>query len=219
MVRITAALFAVLASCLPAVAQVQRTHWGVSAGVTPQWEVPNTFKQLFDADSVTFEGRDLRIGIVRGATFGGDWGISFIRKDVSDRSNVSRPSGQCLGCGQFLTSPDVRMTGIEFHRFMPFGTLKDRVQIGMTFAGGVAELKGSVRVDAVTPAGTDTQSVEAKNVFAPWMHNLRVVPLGRIELTGAAILGPGLKLRAGGGLDFPGYNRFNVALVYLFGAR
>jgi len=219
MARLVSLLGLLLMSSVPALAQVQRTHWGVAGGFTPKWETHETFKQFFDADSATFEGTDIRLGFVRGSIVGGDWGVSFVRRSVSDRSNVSRLTGECAGCGQFFTATDARMTGVEVNKFVPFGTIKDRVQIGMNFAGGVAQLKGSVRAVSVSPAGTTAQDVEAKELFAPWGYQPNVVPLGKIEIAVAAILAPDLKLRVGGGFDFPGYNRINASLVYLIGAR
>jgi hypothetical protein len=93
------------------------------------------------------------------------------------------------------------------------------VQIGMNFAGGVAQLKGTVQARSVSAGRTVIQQTESKELFSPWGQQLDVVPLAKIELAVAVILGPDVKVRAGGGLDFPGYDRFNIAVVYLFGVR
>jgi hypothetical protein len=83
----------------------------------------------------------------------------------------------------------------------------------------VGQLKGTVRATSVTSTGTSVDNVDAKVLFAPWGNEMDLMPLGRIELAVAVILGPDLKVRASGGFDFPGYNIVNFGLVYLFGAR
>jgi hypothetical protein len=50
-------------------------------------------------------------------------------------------------------------------------------------------------------------------------EELPVVPLGRLELAVAAIVMPGLKVRASGGINYPGVATFTVGGVYLFGER
>jgi hypothetical protein len=174
---------------------------------------------LFDADSVTFKGSELRIGFVRGSILGGDWGVSLVHKTVSDDSNIARLSSQCTGCGSFFTASGVTFTGAEIHRFVPFGTIKQRVQIGMNFAGGVAELKGALHEATVSRTGSVSQDVPASTLFIVSGHDVKTVPLAKIEFAVAGILGPDLKIRASGGVDFPGYDKFSITLVYLFGAR
>jgi hypothetical protein len=219
--RIVVVVVLGLLSCsVPARAQAQRTYWGVSGEVEPVWQVPSSFKVLFDADSLTFKGSEYSIGFVRGSILGGDWGVSFVHKTVSDNSNVTRLlSSQCAGCGNYFTTSGASFTGVEVHRFVPFGTIKQRVQIGMNFAGGVAELNGTVHELSVSPTGAVSQNVDASTLFAPGGHQIKVIPLAKIEFAVAGILGPDLKIRAGGGFDFPGYNKFNIAVVYFFGAR
>lgn len=45
------------------------------------------------------------------------------------------------------------------------------------------------------------------------------VPLGRVEISVAAIVATGLKLRAGGGFNMPGTQMFTVSASYLIGAQ
>ena len=42
---------------------------------------------------------------------------------------------------------------------------------------------------------------------------------GKVEIAVAAIVVPGLKIRASGGFDFPGYTVFSLTGVILFGAK
>jgi hypothetical protein len=52
-------------------------------------------------------------------------------------------------------------------------------------------------------------------MFPDWMQT--ITPLGRLELAAGLILAPGLKLRASGGVSFPGYHKLGITLVYLAG--
>ena len=204
---------------VPAQAQARRTYWGIGGGVAPKWEVPSAFKTLFNADSLSFDGSEFRIGFVRGAILDGDWGVSFVHISVSDNSSVTRLSSACAGCGSFFTTSGASFTGVEIHRFVPFGTIKQRVQIGMNFAGGVAHLNGTAHEVTVTGPGSVNQDVPASTLFAPGGNEWKAVPLAKAEVAVGVILGPDLKIRASGGLDLPGYDRFNITVVYLFGAR
>jgi hypothetical protein len=53
----------------------------------------------------------------------------------------------------------------------------------------------------------------------PGVGPLRVVPLAKLELTVAGLVAPGLKVRASGGFNFPGYQAGSISLVYFFGPR
>lgn len=205
-------------------AQGLRNYWGVEADVAPSWEAIDAFKGLFDADSMTFKGSGFRIGFVRGAILGGDWGVSFVRKRVDNASYVWRPSSACASCGTFLAASGNEIIGVEIHRFDPFATIKRRVQIGVDAAVGVGKLTGTVHdttVSSSSPAvvQTSTQDVDAFNLIAPAGHPWQVMPLGRVELAVAGVIGPDLKVRASGGFEFPGYTRFSLGAIYLFGAR
>lgn len=49
--------------------------------------------------------------------------------------------------------------------------------------------------------------------------SLSPFPLGKVEAAVAVIAAPGLKIRASGGFNFPGYSVFRITGVYLFGAN
>lgn len=206
-------------------AQARRTYWGVTAGFTPTWETPTQLKSLFNADDLTFTGSDLNIGFVRGSILEGDWGVSFVHRKVSDDASVSRAQPSlCATCGVFFTVSGVTMNGVEIHRFSPFATIKQRVQIGINLAVGVASLDGTVHERVATaPRPGVVQSVTAdvspSSLISPGGHDLTVAPIGKLELAVAGIIGPDLKVRASGGLNFPGYSKFSLAVVYLIHAR
>jgi hypothetical protein len=108
-------LFAVLCPGL-ARAQITRHYWGVSGAFAPEWKVPSSFQVLFDADDVTFTGSELQIGVVRGGVAKGEWGVSFVRKNVDDESEVRRQVGvECPGCGTILTMRSTKLSGVRRH--------------------------------------------------------------------------------------------------------
>ena len=134
-------------------AQDRRAHWGVSAGLAPRWTASSAWvERIYGADTIDWAGSDLRVGVVRGSDLGGDWGISFVRRSFDDGG---------LYDDTYVTN-GVTATGVEFHRFAPFGTIRDRVQIGLEVASGVVMLDGTANlVDAESgdvigsaPAGT-----------------------------------------------------------------
>ena len=60
---------------------------------------------------------------------------------------------------------------------------------------------------------------QAETLSALFLGKVDVVPLGRVELTLAGIVAPGVKAKASGGFDFPGYAKFRVDIVYLISRR
>lgn len=216
-------------------ASAQESSWGVSASIVPAWTVPNDnalFKMMFDAESVDVSGSEFRVGFVRGRTLGGDWGVSFVRRTLKDGSSVSdlyrEEAAPNIEIGDFTTLHNVEITGVEIHKFSPFGTIKQRVQIGLVFGGGIGSSKGvlerrSVSLDQrfvgntpIFTARETRETLDAKELIFPGNG---LVPLGRLELAVAGIVAPGVKVRASGGLSFPGTHSFSIAGVYLIGAK
>jgi len=225
-----------LSLCLllaPAIAQAQSSsHWGVSGSVTPMWQVPTQLESLFGG-TVDVKGSDFSIGVARGRDLGGDWGVSFIRKTLKDRSRVEQIDAECLsnGCFQSGTSiltQGVTLTGVKVHKYVPFVTIKRRVQAGMNFAGGFGQFKGNLEThefgvetifDPRTNTRTGRQNVTTTIQPAKELVAVSRLPLADIQAAVAVIVAPGFKVRAAGGLNLPGYNVFNITAVYLFGAR
>lgn len=204
------ALVAVLLTPAGAMAQSFNSRWGLQATFVPSWSVPDAAKDLFDAETLTVEGGEFRIGVVRGRTLGGDWGISYVQKWLDDGSFADSESFT-------RTTSGVVVRGIALDKFAPFGTIKERVQIGLVFGIGVGQASGTVtELDKDTAT---TEEIEAKHFFSPVGQDLPVVPLARLELAVAAIVMPGLKLRASGGINYPGVATVALGAVYLFGDR
>lgn len=190
--------------------------WGVTFSLTPSWETGPGVNRLFGADRVDMEGSELRFGFVRGYDISGDWGVSFVRTTIADESSLDLDVAPCNrgNCGTFLrTIEPTRLTGFEIHQFQPFKTWKERVQLGMVGAVGLGWMRGQVYKRTTSEQG-DVESFEAQagELFPPSKH---VVPLLRLEIAAAAIVVPGLKVRASGGFAMPGYHRFGLTFVYL----
>ena len=220
----SAAVWALALAVLPqaAGAQDRRTHWGVAAGLAPRWTASAAWvERLYAADTIDWAGSDLRVGVVRGSDLGGDWGVAFIKRSLED-GGVYDDLGASGGSVRYVTN-GVTATGVEVHRFAPFGgAIGDRVQIGLELGAGVARLDGLAdRVDADTGGVLD--SAPARTALAlRGIDKLGIdglVPLGRLELAVAAIPVWGLKVKVKGGLNFPGTQRFSLSAHYLFGAN
>lgn len=210
MSRVIAAFLIFLAVPISAFAQSFNSRWGLQASFVPSWSVPDAAKDLFDAETLTVEGSEIRVGFVRGRTLGGDWGISYVQKGLDDGSFAD-------STGFTRTTTGVTVRGIAIDKFAPFGTIKERVQIGMIFGIGAGQASGTVQeFDKFTGL---TEEIEAKHFFSPMGQEIPVVPLARLELAVAAIVMPGLKIRASGGINYPGVARITLGAVYLFGER
>lgn len=208
--RVALALLVILATPMSAFAQSFNSRWGIQASFVPSWSVPDAAKPLFDADTLTVEGTEIRVGVVRGRTLGGDWGISYVQKWLDD--------------GSFADSSDftrrttgVTVRGVAIDKFAPFGTIKERVQVGIIFGIGAGQASGTVQqLDKHTGL---TGEIDSKHFFSPMGEEIAVVPLARLELAVAAIVMPGLKIRASGGVNYPGVATISLGAVYLFGER
>ena len=214
-------------------ALAQDSSWGVIGGLTPSWRVPdNAIKNLFDARAVDLSGSELRIGIVRGQEFGGDWGVSLINKKFKEGSTVTRQSDYDVADrGTFpallgFTTTDTSLLGVELHKYANLATIKDRVQLGMVLGGGIGQLRGTVNRHAevfINQGEADilnfNESVVASELFAPLGFEIEYVPLFRAELAVSGIVAPGLKVRASGGFNMPGTQIFSISAIYYFGDR
>jgi hypothetical protein len=134
----------------------------------------------------------------------------------------------CFTFGESYRTRDVSYRGVLVHKFVPFGTIRQRVQIGMNFAGGIGQFEGtaerheffadfvSFTPGASRPNGRQVETITIvpieEELFTPF-------PLGKVQIAGAVIVAPGFKVRVAGGLDFPGTSVFSLTGVYLFGAR
>jgi len=156
--EIPAVLLALIASLpLSVDAQIRRPSWGVSFSGSPSWEVPGYQRRLFDADTVDLTGSEVSIGVVRGATLTGDWGVAVVRRSLARGSSLTRNDGTVL------TIEKAFLYGVEVNGFVPFTTIRERVQPGLLLAAGVGAARGgAVREEPGQPATPAT----AQELFA-----------------------------------------------------
>ena len=219
------------------------TRWGVAGTFVPTWTIADQLSDLLIAvdrdaqsSSVDIQGSEFRIGVARGRELGGDWTLSLVRKRFDRTSRVAemnrfewfdgrRTIVESYGFDYQLE--DVTLTGIEYQRFRPFVTIKERAQIGMIYGGGVGWLGGEARGVEFDPNGTRAVERPADGLFSEGEvglfsvmdYTLKPVPLAKLELAVAGLIVPGLKVRASGGFNFPGYEVGSISVVYLFGSR
>jgi hypothetical protein len=236
-----------LLACTGTARAQDATRWGVSTSFVPTWTVPDNLKVVFggvpdpgaSASAFNVTGSEFRIGFVRGQDFGGDKGVSFVRKKFARDSRIAerniynsfdfrgRPITVTEGFDYALDG--VTLTGVEYDRFRPFATIKNRAQIGLYYGGGIGFLQGDARGVRFDSTGT-TSEVRPANALYPEDDkdvallnvagvSLKPVPLAKFELAVAGIVAPGLKVRASGGFNFPGYQKASISVVYLFGSR
>jgi hypothetical protein len=224
------------------------SRWAVSFSFSPSWKIHSAVENLFaeEDETLLFKGQELTLGIGRGSLFGGDWGVSFLRKPFDDGVALSSTSSDCFEPGQGQPEiclsgqeqkifENVQLTGVEVHWFIAIVRIKDRVQVGVNVAGGIGTFSGTVltvRDDEFAdfvpgppcppdrPPGCgqpiiriatrhEEEREPASDALLPYF------PLGKVELQGAVILGPSLKVKVGGGFNFPGTGA-RIAVVYLF---
>lgn len=207
------AVATLLALPAAASAQIDDTSWGITAGVSPQWSMPGTiFADLFDATRIDVKGPEFRVGVIRGTTLGGEWGVSLIHKRLSRESTI-----ELEGSDDLLTvvTDDAELIGLEVHRFFPFARA-GRVQIGINAGGGIAQLRGFVTGTYIGSTTTNF-TVPFPDAFGVTGRQIDWLPLGRAELAAAAMVGERLKIRVSGGFNMPGFQVVSLTFSYLLG--
>jgi hypothetical protein len=208
-----AALAVILALPAAAHAQIDDTSWGITAGVSPQWSMPGSMlAELFDATRLDVKGPEFRVGVIRGTTLGGEWGVSLVHKRLSKESTL-----ELEGSDDLLTvvADDAELIGVEVHRFFPFART-GRVQIGANLGGGIAQLRGFV-TGTYVGATTTNFTVPFPEAFTVTDREIDWLPLGRAELAAAVLAGERLKIRVSGGFNMPGFQVVSLSFSYLLG--
>lgn len=224
----------------PAPAPTFADRWGVIASVVPQWSVPGGNSPVAKLAQLSLDSADLgmdlkasdfRIGVARGGYLRGEWGLSLVRRSFANGGKQGAiasdcsPSGGCAPYGVEYTYNNTSLTGLEASKFVPFGTIARRVQIGGDVAIGVGWYRGMVtRREAETtfvfqgagPAVPVT-TFDTTQVPATQVSKLDPTLLGRLEIAGAVIVTPNAKVRLSGGLNYPGVHSVSVSVLYFFG--
>jgi hypothetical protein len=197
----------------PVQAQIDDTSWGITGGVSPRWSMPGTLlADLFNATALDVKGPEFRVGVIRGTTLGGEWGISLIHKRLSKESTI-----EVEGSRDLLTvvADDAELIGVEVHRFFPFART-GRVQIGANLGGGIAQLRGFV--SGVHLGTTSTSfTVPFPEAFVVTGREIDWLPVGRAEIGAATLIGERLKVRISGGFNMPGFQVVSLSFSYLLG--
>ena len=154
-------LFLVLVFAVPEAAQDpggNRSHWGVTTSFVPHWKsIPELYDFIWDDVGLRATGKEFRIGVARGSDRGGDWSVTFVRNwfgtdQVFDSTftfpNFLPPDFTTFETvtegSVFMVPGDIEVFGIKYEKFTPFVTIKDRVQIGLIYGGGIGSLRGTV---------------------------------------------------------------------------
>lgn len=229
-------------------AQFKQSHWGVSASFTPQWKMWDRITKVIADESETWaiEGKQFTIGAVHGRSQGGDFGVDYTVQPIKDGSTVSSTEERCTGNngsnnnGPNTTPPcftlhsstvtdKVKMAGVKVHFFIPFVTIKKRVQVGINIGAGAAQLSGNVvtteddltfvpntppQQGGTNKIVTSTTTKPVKDVF-----ELPIVPLFDLDIAVAFIISPAIKVRYQGGVGIPGQKKFQILGYFLFGAH
>lgn len=194
-------------------AQIDDTSWGITGGVTPRWSMPGTvLANLFDATTLDVKGPEFRVGIIRGTTLGGEWGVSLVHKRLSKESTL-----EIEGSRNVLTvvADDAELIGVEVHRFFPFARA-GKVQIGANLGGGIAQLRGFVTGVQVGTTSTSF-ALPFPEAFVVANREIDWLPVGRAEIGAATLIGERLKIRVSGGFNMPGFQVVSLSFSYLLG--
>ncbi|OFW00876.1 MAG: hypothetical protein A3I61_03855 [Acidobacteria bacterium RIFCSPLOWO2_02_FULL_68_18] len=207
-------LVCLMVAPVPAFAQLDEPSWGITVGFAPLWRVPNGLADALDADELDLEGREFRVGLVRGTTFGGEWGITLVHKRLSEDSRVTlRQSNDVIS----VVTDDAELLGVEVHRFFAFARA-GRAQIGVNLGGGLAQLRGFVTGSVDPGDGTSIRApIGFSELFTLTGREVNVFPLVRAELAVAAMIGDRTKVRVGSGFNMPGVQVVSVSLSVLLG--
>jgi hypothetical protein len=108
------------------------------------------------------------------------------------------------------------MLGVEVHRFFPFVTAGNRVQVGLNLGGGIAQLRGFVTGAYVSTTEANF-TLPFEEAFAVTGREIDYLPLGRAEIAAAALVGERLKIRVSGGFNMPGFQVVSLTFSYLLG--
>lgn len=224
----------------PSSAPTFADRWGVVVSVVPKWKVPTGDSPLAKLAELSLDNADLgtnveatdfRIGLARGGYLRGEWTLSLVRRSFMNGSTQGAITSDCGapgGCSQFgveYTYNGTSLTGMEAGKFIPWGTIAQRVQIGSDIALGLGWYRGTVtRREATTDfvfqgsgPSVPVTTIETARVPASQLSKINPTLLGRLELAAAVIVTPNVKVRASGGLNYPGAQSFSLSLLYFFG--
>ena len=220
--------------------------WGVSGSFTTSWSAPREYRWLLGAENLDLRGHDYRIGFARGSVLGGEWGLSYVHQTVKQGStidlvdwfpadvDVPSCSVEAFGagdCGVFYeTKSGLFLRGFAFHKWAPFITIAERVQIGINVEGGAGWYRGTASrrvVDRRDPALATSDDFVGETVSDVMGSELTLprradapTPIFNVDVGVAGIVADGVKVRGGIGLyGFPGKRAIYLSGTYFFDLR
>lgn len=221
-------------------------RWGLRASFTPQWAVPEKVLEIdvvrdFIGEASKISGGEFTIGVLRGSRFGGDWGLSYFRKTVADSTRIDLDDGetcisvnaglQCAPNRTVYTTSGAALHGVELYKFLSWGTIKRRVQIGNGLGLGALTVAGGSVTKDVTSASVDfnnatrqltlvtaqtSEQLDGKS-FLKDLGVPSVLPTLKLDFGLTAVVTRNVKLRATAGVHLPGVTLFSASAIYLFG--
>ena len=223
-----------LGATTPAYAQSE-SRWGLNVSFTPTWKANDGLGSSLQwaPDGLIHEGNEITIGVARGRTLGGDWGVSYVRKPIKDQTfTETQTDSFCptpTNCVTLTTEVheelrDIVVDGVEAHFFIPFSTISNRLQLGVNVGGGVGFSSGMVTatdtqtMTTTNPPSTTTEVFTFEEEASGEVIGSTVVLL-KAEFQAAVILAPGFKLKIAAGLNAPSAFAVRFGVTYLFGAR
>lgn len=142
--------------------EFEPTLWGVSASISsglPKWDSPQSFRAFYLADEISLRGSEFQVGVVRGTALGGDSGWSFIRQAIDSGSFVHDAENDGSSRRLTVDSAETTFDGFLYHRYTPFTTIRERVQVGMVIAAGAGWYRGMVADLRTDDQGVTTEAV------------------------------------------------------------
>lgn len=225
-----------------------QVHWGIRATFTPTWIIPERamdiglLKDYVGQDSKVV-GSDVAVGLVRGSRLGGDWGLTYLRRTLSDSTRLDiTEADTCISidsirqCGpnrNVYTMRGFSLHGAELHRFVPWFTIKRRAQLGVNIGLGALVASGGTVTKVSTATTAEFDTVTRRNVLTTIQSTATldsrgflqdrdipsVLPTARLELALTGIVSRNVKVRASSGISFPGSALLTVGIVYLIPGR
>ena len=200
----------VLVTATPAAAQfseTERTLWGISASRVPKWTTIEGVKTFHRATEVDLNGSTFHVGVARGTWLGGDSGWSFFRQVIEEGSSLKKDDYL------YETAGRTTLSGLQYHRFAPFTTIRERVQVGVFFGAGFGWYRGKVNRDGAPVDAGELSMLGRQD------ENNRWVPAPLLKVAGAAavLVGSGVKGRVTFGYGLLTGPEIGFGLVYLVG--
>ena len=205
----------------------RESRWGAAVSFTPLWKGERDLVEMLISDGEgSVEGTQFSIGIARGSLWGGDWGVSYVRTPFKDglqlvEAESSCENNSCFSHTSTQTFRAVRLSGVEVHGFFPIVTIRRLVQVGVNVAGGIATVDGEVEeifdqtFSFTQPNGqVNTQSSHEVSVEPANEFLYKYQPLMKVELQGAVIIAPRVKIKVSWGLNYIGTGARIGAVVF-----